>query len=511
MSDGPLLERFLSVADRGGDRLAIQDDAESVSFAQLGARAHAVAQGLRDAGHGQSRVGLLVTQTSAWAEAFFGILLAGGTVVPLSPLHAIPEQQWFLEESRCAALVASKELVSGELGERANFLDVEALRHGSTQGEGANVANAANAANAANDDTALVLYTSGTTGKPKGVLLTHGNVEAMARLIGAAWGWSTTDRLLHTLPLHHMHGIGISLLVSVLGGGATHMLRQFDPARVWEAMADATVFMAVPTIHRRLLDKLDAADSLTQTRWKQSARDLRLITSGSDGLPERLGERWKQITGKIPLERYGMSEVGVALSNPLHGERRAQSCGPALPGVDVRIVGSDGKDVADGQAGEVWVRGPCVFKGYDRNEEETQKSFRDGWFLTGDTATWLPGRYVKLLGRTSVDILKSGGYKLSAIEIQTLFRQHAAVAEVAVVGLPDEEWGHLVVAAVIPREGVPVPSEAAFRDWAKQRVASYQVPRRVVIVQDLPRNPLGKVVKPELIEVLKKQLGREEP
>lgn len=509
MSDGPLLERFLAVVSGGGDRLAIRDDFEAVTFAELGRRAHAVARALRDAGHGEQRIGLLTTQSSAWVEAFFGILLAGGAVIPLSPLHALPEQIWFLQESRCAALIGSQQLVAPELGDALPVLDVNALRSCESRESGDATGRAACRATE-DTDTALVLYTSGTTGKPKGVLLTHGNVEAIARLIGAAWGWSQNDRLVHTLPLHHMHGIGISLLVSVLGGGATRMLERFDAERVWEEMANATVVMGVPTIHKRLLDKLDAVDATTQARWKTSARNLRLITSGSDGLPEKLGARWKQITGNIPLERYGMTEVGVALSNPLNGKRRSQSCGPPLPGVDVRIVDSDGKDVPDGESGEICVRGPCVFKGYDRNPEETKKSFRDGWFLTGDTATWLPGHYSKLLGRTSVDILKSGGYKLSAIEIQTLFRQHDAVAEVAVVGLPDEDWGHLIVAAIIPVQGAQVPTEDALREWAKQRVASYQVPRRIVIVDDLPRNPLGKVMKPELIKILQKRFGSDE-
>ncbi len=191
----------------------------------------------------------------------------------------------------------------------------------------------------------------------------------------------------------------------------------------------------------------------TRARWTQNAAHLRLVTSGSAALPTTVGERWRALTGDYPLERFGMTEIGVGMTNPVNGERRPGSCGRPLPGMRIRIVGEDGTDVAPGESGEIWIRGPGVFKGYDNNDEATREAFTDGWFKSGDTATWLPGGYAKILGRTSVDILKSGGYKLSALEIEEVLREHEAVADVAVVGLPDETWGEIAVAAVIPRPG----------------------------------------------------------
>jgi malonyl-CoA/methylmalonyl-CoA synthetase len=200
-----------------------------------------------------------------------------------------------------------------------------------------------------------------------------------------------------------------------------------------------------------------------------------------------------------------MTEIGVGMSNLVDGERRPGSCGPPLPGMQIRIVAEDGSDARPGESGEIWIKGPTVFKGYDANLEATREAFVDGWFRSGDTAAWDDG-YVKILGRTSIDILKSGGYKLSALEIEELVREHAGIADVAVVGLPDETWGEIAVAAVLLREGAAL-DEQQLRDWAKLRIASYKVPKRVVVLDDFPRNPVGKVLKPELKRLLASKLG----
>jgi malonyl-CoA/methylmalonyl-CoA synthetase len=274
------------------------------------------------------------------------------------------------------------------------------------------------------------------------------------------------------------------------------MLPQFDATAIWDAMADATVFMAVPTMYAKLFAAFDAADDATRARWAANAKRLRLATSGSAALPVTVGERWRTITGSYPLERYGMTEIGVGSSNPLDGERRPGTVGRPLPTVATRVVD-----------GELWIGGPSVFMGYWKRDEANRDSFvhDDGerWFRTGDTIAIDDDGYVKILGRTSVDILKSGGYKLSALEIEEALREHEAVAEVAVVGLPDETWGDRVVACVVPRAGREGEcADAALRAFAKERLAPYKVPKEIVVFGELPRNAIGKVVKPELVKML---------
>jgi malonyl-CoA/methylmalonyl-CoA synthetase len=495
MTDGVLIRRFVAVAHAAGDRTAIEDDFERVSFAELARRVESVASALHARGLGSgARVAMLVTQSSGWLEAFLGIARAGAVAVPLSHLHPEAEQRWFVQASSASAIIASQDFASrvGGYAGDLSLLQIEELRHFQP----------AQLPPPPGEHPALILYTSGTTGKPKGALITHANLGALARMLGDAWRWSERDVLLHALPLHHLHGLGIALLVSLLAGGRTRLLARFEPERVWEEMAHASVVMGVPTMHKKLLDALDRAEPDTRARWQQNAAALRLITSGSAALPQSLGERWRALTGNYPLERFGMTEIGVGTTNPVAGQRMPGSCGPVLPGMQVRIVDEQGRDQAPGEAGEIWVKGPSVFSAYDGLEQATREAFSyDGWFKSGDTATFLENGYVRILGRTSVDILKSGGYKLSALEIEEVLREHADVADVAVVGLPDETWGEVAVAAVIARPGARLDAEA-LRDWAKQRIAPYKVPKRVILLDELPRNPVGKVIKPELAKQL---------
>jgi malonyl-CoA/methylmalonyl-CoA synthetase len=345
----------------------------------------------------------------------------------------------------------------------------------------------------ADGDAALQLYTSGTTGKPKGAVITHANLATQQALLGEAWAWRPDDVLLHVLPLHHMHGLAIALLSAVGAGAATRFLPAFNAAATWDAMEEATVFMAVPTIHAKLFAALDAADDAARARWTHGARGLRLVTSGSAALPVTVGERWRELSGAYPLERFGMTEIGVGTSNPLEpAGRRPGTVGKPLPTVETRVVDD-----------ELWIAGPSVFAEYHGKPEATREAFVDEggarWFRTGDTVARDPDGYVRILGRTSVDILKSGGYKLSALEIEEALREHAAVAEVAVVGVPDETWGERVVACVVPRAGRDAEcTEDALRGFVRERLAPYKAPRQVVLMRELPRNAVGKVLKPEL-------------
>jgi malonyl-CoA/methylmalonyl-CoA synthetase len=504
MPRSPLLARLAGLGGpaAAGElrRPALEDDHGRLTFAALyeGAlRARDVLAPGSTSLDGR-RVAILMPPGTAWVEAFFGVVLAGGIAVPLSPLYPAAELAWFAADAGADTVLLAEELDDRghAMASGRRLLRPADLRAGSPRADVADVPP---------DATALLLYTSGTTGKPKGARLTHANVATQAALLHEAWGVREADTLLHALPLHHLHGLGISLLTALLAGASARMLPRFDARRVWDAFADGgvTVWMAVPTMYQKLFEAFDAADAPTQARWAGGARALRLATSGSAALPVTLAARWRAITGTIPLERFGMTEIGVGMSNPLDAAaRRAGWVGPALPTVASRIVDEAGREL-DAGPGELHIRGPSVFAGYWGRDEATRAAFDDGWFRTGDVAERAPDGFVRLLGRTSVDILKSGGYKLSALEVEEVLREHEAVAEVAVIGLPDETWGDRVVAVVVPARGRAAECEAeALRAWAKDRLAPYKVPRQVVVMEALPRNAVGKVVKPELSRLL---------
>jgi malonyl-CoA/methylmalonyl-CoA synthetase len=345
---------------------------------------------------------------------------------------------------------------------------------------------------------AMIIYTSGTTGRPKGVVSSHQAIGAQVSSLVEAWGWRPSDHLLLVLPLHHVHGI-INGLGSALAVHATcEILPAFDAETVWARLAsdEVTVFTAVPTIYSRLIASWDAASPAVRRDRSDHVRGLRLMMSGSAALPVHMLERWRQITGHTLLERYGMTEIGMALANPLDGTRRPGMVGVPLPGVDVHLVDEEGIEVPAGQPGEVEVRGPSVFHEYWQRPDETAAAFRNGWFRTGDMAVVENGSY-RLLGRTSVDIIKTGGFKVSALEIEEVLRTHPAIAECAVVGTPDDEWGERVSTAVELRPGATLALDA-LQAWSKARLAPYKIPRALKEVEMLPRNAMGKVVKPDV-------------
>jgi malonyl-CoA/methylmalonyl-CoA synthetase len=287
-------------------------------------------------------------------------------------------------------------------------------------------------------------------------------------------------------------------------GAVCETLPRFDPEAAWDRLSscDITVFTAVPTVYYRLIASWDEASEDVRRHRSAGVRSIRLMMSGSAALPVRILERWRQISGHVLLERYGMTEIGMALANPLHGERQPGRVGVPLPGVEVRLVGEDGQVVPQGVPGELEVRGAGVFDEYWRQPEATREAFHDGWFRTGDVAAFERGAY-RLLGRTSIDIIKSAGHKISALEIEDVLREHPAIAECAVVGVDDEEFGQRVCAAVELRSAEPL-TLADLEPWARERLAPYKIPRALIAVDALPRNAMGKVVKPEVARLFEK-------
>ena len=342
----------------------------------------------------------------------------------------------------------------------------------------------------------MILYTSGTTGKPKGVVTTHANIEAQITTLISAWDWSAEDRILLALPLHHVHGIINVLCCALWTGACCEMLPEFDADAVWQRIveSDLTLFMAVPTIYAKLIASWDSAPQERRQLMQNSCARMRLMVSGSAALPIDVLERWKTITGHVLLERYGMTEIGMALSDPLYGERVPGHVGSPLPGVQVRLVDEDGNVVAPGSPGAVEVKGPSVFLEYWQQPRATRAVFRDRWFSTGDIAAVEDGHY-RILGRSSVDIIKTGGYKVSALEIEAVLRTHPSINDCAVVGVADPLWGERICVAAELNERCDLTLES-LRTWAKHRLAPYKIPAAFTPVSVLPRNAMGKVTKP---------------
>jgi malonyl-CoA/methylmalonyl-CoA synthetase len=502
------------------DSVALVDAAGAHTYAALldaSARvASALLHGAADLA--EARVCFLAPPSFEYAAVQWGVWRAGGVAVPLAVSHPPAELEYAIGDADAAIVVAAPQfaevlkplaeahgarlilipdalaaldgdpssppLPSSELHERGeNSIAVE--------GPGLPVVDEGR--------RAMMLYTSGTTGRPKGVVWTHANLRAQLETLSHAWGWGADDRTLLVLPLHHVHGIVNVLSCALWNGAACEVQAKFDADAVWDRIAsgELTVFMAVPTVYGRLIAAWEAADEDRRKRLSAACRGLRLMVSGSAALPVSTLERWRAISGHTLLERYGMTEIGMALSNPLAGERRPGSVGVPLPGVEVRLVDEDGGGVEPGAPGEIEVRGPGVFLEYWRRPEATAEAFREGrWFRTGDVAVVEDG-YYRILGRRSVDIIKTGGYKVSALEIEEVLRTHPSIGECAVVAVADEEWGERVCAAVEVKGGAALTLDELL-PWARERLAPYKLPRALQVVDALPRNAMGKVMKPEV-------------
>ncbi len=444
----------------------------------------------------EARVAFLVPAGWHYVATQWGIWRAGGVAVPLATSHPPAELEHVIQDAEPEIVVAHPDFADTlrdlDRVKVVRLIEIpQALEHPTHHAPRTGVDEGRKA---------LIVYTSGTTGKPKGVVTTHANLRAQVTSLITAWEWTADDAILLALPLHHVHGIVNVLTCALWAGARCEMLPKFDAARVWSRLAggDLTLFMAVPTIYTKLIAAWDAAPVEQQRAWSAGCARLRLMVSGSAALPVPTLERWKTISGHTLLERYGMTEFGMALSNPVRGERRPGFVGTPLPGVEARLVDEQGGALAPGAPGELEVRGPGVFLEYWRQPGATAAAFRDGWFRTGDVAVVEDGFY-RLLGRSSVDIIKSGGYKISALEIEAVLRAHPAVAECAVVGIADAEWGEKICVAVEPRGAEPTLAD--LQAWAKEHLAPYKLPRALRCVAALPRNAMGKVTKPDVAKL----------
>ncbi len=444
----------------------------------------------------EARIAFMVPPGFGYVMVQWSIWRAGGIAVPLCLKHPLPEIEYVLDDTGAQVLVVHDDywemLEPAAASRNLNMIQLADLQKPEI----------ASLPSIDVNRRAMILYTSGTTSRPKGVVTTHANITSQITCLVDAWGWQAGDEILHVLPLHHTHGIVNVLLCALWAGARCRVLPGFDAEQVWAAFLahPLTLFMAVPTIYARLISFWDHAPASEKVQMTSACRKFRLMVSGSAALPVSVLAKWETVSGHRLLERYGMTEIGMALSNPLKEERRPGTVGHPLPGVRLRLVDESNTTIGEeGVSGEVQIQGPSVFLEYWGKPQATTDAFREDWFLTGDIALLEDG-YYRLLGRNSVDIIKTGGYKVSALEIEEILRTHPSIKECAVIGIEDAEWGERVCAGIVLHSEADL-EETALRSWAKERLAPYKVPSRVRILEDLPRNVMGKVTKPALMSI----------
>ncbi|EAU34105.1 conserved hypothetical protein [Aspergillus terreus NIH2624] len=443
----------------------------------------------------------VVTQWAVWA--------AGGVCVPLCTSHPVKELLYTIGDSDPSLIILHPAFAHLEdpLRESAAAIPFMTLTP-FTQADD-DIALPPFSPQCPLDRRALMIYTSGTTSNPKGCVTTHKNITFQAQCLVDAWEYSPSDHLIHVLPLHHVHGIINGLTASLLSGATVEMQPKFDPGVIWTRWQDAgssTMFMAVPTIYARLVDYFETHIRGTEREAaaRDGARALRLVVSGSAALPTPIKTKFAAITSQILLERYGMTEIGMGISCGLDVEKRIDgSVGWPLPGVQVRLTDKETGAVVEAvdEDGMIEVKGDNVFLEYWRRPEATAKEFTaDGWFKTGDVARRDAAGAYFIQGRASVDLIKSGGYKISALEVERKMLGLDAIQEVAVVGLADEEWGQRVAAVVKQRPETEPLELQTLRVQLKQEMAPYKIPTVLKIVDGIERNAMGKVNKKTIVQ-----------
>jgi malonyl-CoA/methylmalonyl-CoA synthetase len=480
-----------------GDETALRVGERRLSYRELRRAAGAVAA--RAAG--AQRVGVWAEPALETCIAVVGGLAAGAAVIPVNPKLGDAELRHVLEDSEPELLFGAPDGALPELERPPRLVAVDPAEHGELPVDVLD-----------DEHPALIVYTSGTTGAPKGAVLPRRSLSTNLDALAEAWEWTAADRLAHALPLFHVHGLVLGLLGPLRRGGQLRHLGRFDAAALADALDDgATMVFGVPTMYHRLAERASQyargrarpapERSLPAARLAASLRRPRLLVSGSAPLPAPDFERIRELTGQRIVERYGLTETLMNTAVRASGERRPGYVGEPLPGVELRLVGDDGEDVEvsdDETIGEVAVRGPNVFSGYLNRPEATAEALRDGWFHTGDIGTRTAEGYWRIVGRRSIDLIKTGGYKVGAGEVETALLGHARVEEAAVVATPDPDLGERIVAFVVTGEGDPRPPADELIAHVAGRLAPHKRPREVRFVESLPRNAMGKVMKKRL-------------
>ncbi len=498
MQELPLISR----ARAHGPRTAIVTDGSAYSYLDLLDASAAVAATLllESPDLAEARVAFQAPAGFTYLAIQWGIWRAGGVAVPLGVAATKAELEHALADSGSSQVIAM----------RAGAENFAALAGYATRRllvfEDLDLMTAGALPQIAPQRRAMILFTSGTTNQPKGVVTTHANIQAQIELLVAAWEWHADDCIPLFLPMHHIHGIINVACCALWAGASIESFPKFAMDTLLERVAAGaySIFMAVPTIYVKLIEALasDAYPAAIREPVLRGFGAMRLMVSGSAALPPSVHERWTALTGQHLLERYGMSETGMTLSNPLHGERRPGAVGQALPTVELGLKSEQGQWITeDGEPGEILVRGPMVFREYWNSPAITAASFDHGWFRTGDLAVMETG-YYRIMGRLSIDIIKSGGYKLSALEIEATLLEHPAIRECAVVGLKDDTWGEVVAVAAVLHADTTALQLDELQHWSKERLSHYKLPRRLLVLNSLPRNAMGKVTKRVLSDAM---------
>lgn len=534
-----------------GDKTALRDMHGDYTYRGIFLSAKQFANELNELlGEGkQERVAFLLPNDASYVIVQWACWISGQIAVPLSDQHPSSVLDYYVSDADAKVIITNMEYLPliesvAEKSKRRLIVFDDVLRvlamkvdgkiaNNKSDHEFENSLEAGVKGNFYNNSNAMFIYTSGTTSKPKGVVLSHKNLQAQVNSLVSAWKYNSKDIVLHTLPLNHVHGVINLLLCPLYVGARCIMLPRFESSSVWSQLIAVNlqnsertnVFMAVPTIYMKLIQDYEQLFSkqpkIKEYIYNVCSTKIRLMVSGSAPLPKPIFDRWEEITGHRLLERYGMTETGMTLTNPLEGERIPGTVGTPFPGVEVRITKAEaqsGCDTAvlvhgtaeksnvvmktsDPVSGDLQIKGPSVFKEYWKKPDVTAKSFTsDGWFKTGDTVQYENGIY-KILGRTSIDIIKSGGYKVSALEVETAILGHPDIIDCAVVGISDSTWGQKVAAVVVLRENTEVIL-SQLRIFGKKSLPHYAVPTVLKVVEKIPKNNMGKVNKPYILTTI---------